>query len=125
MHRSLLALCRFGLDFPLSNPLSFIGEIMSKTNSHIGKYLAVFGALLVLTAVTVGVSYLHLGIAMAIIVAMIVAVTKGSLVAAYFMHLIGENRAIFIILAITAIFFVMVMAVPTLVFLDDYRIATP
>jgi caa(3)-type oxidase subunit IV len=60
-------------------------------------YLKIYGALLVMTAITVGVSMLDLG-EPAIYVALAVAVIKGSLVAAYFMHLkydAGFNRLIF------------------------------
>lgn len=49
-------------------------------------YMAVFGALLVLTGLTYAVSYMSLGPA-ALPVAMFVAVIKASLVCAYFMHL--------------------------------------
>ncbi len=75
-------------------------------------YFAVFGALMVLTAVTVGVSMLDLG-KPAIIVAMIVAIIKASLVSAYFMHLkydAGFNSLIFIAsLLFLAIFFVLTL----------------
>ncbi|MCC6751143.1 MAG: cytochrome C oxidase subunit IV family protein [Deltaproteobacteria bacterium] len=54
-------------------------------------YLGIFGALLFLTLLTVGVSYLDLG-GPAIAVAMVVAVIKASLVVGYFMHLKFENR---------------------------------
>jgi cytochrome c oxidase subunit 4 len=50
-------------------------------------YFAVYGALLVLTVVTVGVSYLGLPPLQSISVAMAVALVKASLVGAWFMHL--------------------------------------
>jgi cytochrome c oxidase subunit IV len=92
-----------------------------KSHSHASTYYKVFGSLLVLTIITVGVSYLHLGIVAAITVAMIVALTKGSLVAAYFMHLVGEKKVIFWVLLITIAFFAVLLAVPTMVFVEDYR----
>lgn len=98
---------------------------MTKDHSHVGKYMAVFGALLVLTAVTVGVSTFHMGIMAAVGVAMLVASMKGALVAAYFMHLIGEKKFIWIVLGITAFFFLLILAVPSLVLFDDYQIRTP
>ena len=61
-------------------------EAVSK---EIRKYLYVFGALAVLTLITVGISYLHLPIHEAVILALIVASIKGSLVAAFFMHLLS------------------------------------
>lgn len=62
-------------------------------------YITVFVALMALTLITVGVSYLHLAIGQAIIVAMIVATVKGGLVAMYFMHLITEKKLIGLVLA--------------------------
>lgn len=62
-------------------------------------YFAVYGALIVLTVVTVGVSYANLGPA-AIVVAMAVAIVKASLVVAYFMHLrydTGFNALVFLV----------------------------
>lgn len=54
-------------------------------------YFAVYGALLVLTVITVLVSIADLGSA-AIYVAMAVALTKGTLVATYFMHLKWDDK---------------------------------
>lgn len=68
-------------------------------------YLIVGGSLLFLTMVTVAVSYLHLNLAKAIIVALFVATVKGSLVACYFMHLISERKLIYLILGFTVFFF--------------------
>ena len=80
--------------------------------SHVKTYVMVFGALMVLTMITVGVSYLHLSIPLAITVALIVAVIKGSLVALFFMHLSHERKIIYYVLALTAIFFIFLMFVP-------------
>jgi len=81
---------------------------------HTKTYINVFLALLVLTAITVGVSYIHLAVPLAITVALIVASIKGSLVASFFMHLIDEQRPIFWALALTAIFFAVLMLLPVL-----------
>ncbi len=80
--------------------------------SHVKLYFMVFGALMVLTIITVGVSYLHLSIPLAITVALVVATIKGSLVALFFMHLSNERKIIYWTLALTAIFFVFLMFVP-------------
>lgn len=61
---------------------------------HVRVYIAVFAALAVLTVVTVGVGYLHLPIVPALIVALLIATVKGGLVAAYFMHLVSEEKVI-------------------------------
>jgi len=85
---------------------------------HVKTYLMIFGALMVLTMVTVGVSYLHLPVAMAIAVALVVATIKGSLVALYFMHLNHERKLIYYVLALTAIFFIFMMFVPLFTNMD-------
>ncbi len=97
---------------------------MTESHSHddvreqVRKYLFVFGALLVLTLVTVSVSYLRLSVVPAIIAAMIVASVKGSLVASYFMHLISERKFIYFVLALTAVFFIGLMVLPVAHHLD-------
>lgn len=75
-------------------------------------YYAVFGALMVLTIITVAVSYVHLPVAAAITVALIVATIKASLVAMYFMHLLHEEKVIYWVLVLTVIFFIFLMFVP-------------
>jgi cytochrome c oxidase subunit 4 len=59
--------------------------------SPMSAYYKVFGALLVLTALTYGVSYMSLGPA-SLPVALGVAVAKASLVCMYFMHLRYDER---------------------------------
>lgn len=56
-------------------------------------YIAVFVALLLLTAVTVLVSYVDLGLWNAV-VALLIASVKASLVALFFMHLKSEDRLV-------------------------------
>ena len=80
--------------------------------SHVKTYYMVFGALMVLTIITVGVSYLELATPMAVTVALIVAVIKGSLVALFFMHLLHERKVIYWALTLTLIFFIFLMFVP-------------
>jgi len=74
----------------------------------ISLYLKVFGALLVLTVLTVLVSYLDLGPA-ALGVAMVVACIKAAFVIGYFMHLKYDTRfhafVFFSTLLFVAIFF--------------------
>ena len=55
-------------------------------------YFIIFGALIVLTFVTVGVSYLGLPPTISIIVAVAVASVKATLVATWFMHLIHDTK---------------------------------
>ena len=89
---------------------------------HIKVYIGVFTALMVATVITVSVSYMRLAILFAVTVAIIVATVKGSLVAAYFMHLKSEKPAIFWLLMLTASFWVLLMFMPVLMHLDSYQI---
>jgi cytochrome c oxidase subunit IV len=77
-------------------------------------YIGVFVALMVLTVLTVAVSYFHMPVALAVIVALIIAGFKGSLVAAVFMHLNHERKTIYWVLALTVLFFLVLMAIPAL-----------
>jgi cytochrome c oxidase subunit 4 len=80
--------------------------------AHVRTYMMVFGALLVLTIVTVAVSYLHMPVVPAVTVALIIATFKASLVAMFFMHLKGEVKIVYWSLYLTAVFFVLVFALP-------------
>ena len=53
-------------------------------------YFVIFGALMVLTAMTVGLAFVNLG-QMNIVVALAVAIVKASLVVMFFMHLKYES----------------------------------
>lgn len=76
---------------------------------EIRRYLMVLGALAVLTLVTVAISKLDLPPTEAIALGLTVAVVKGSLVAAFFMHLISERKLIFGVLAFTVFFFAVLL----------------
>jgi cytochrome c oxidase subunit 4 len=80
---------------------------------HVRTYMIVFASLAALTVVTVAISYMHLAVVPAIALAMAVALTKGSLVALFFMHLVDEKKAIYWLLGLTASFFVVLMFIPT------------
>jgi cytochrome c oxidase subunit IV len=71
----------------------------------VGRYLAVFGALLVLTLVTVTVTHLHLPVGTSVVVALAIATMKAGLVAMFFMHLKGERPMLFGPLALTGVLF--------------------
>ncbi len=88
------------------------------------KYIMVFAALAVLTVITVAVSYLDLSIGLAVTLAMIVASVKGTLVAAYFMHLLDERKTIYAILGLTMFFFVVLMILPVGAFSDHNGAST-
>jgi len=78
----------------------------------------VFVALLCLTAITVGVSYLHLNRPLAITVALIIACVKAGMVAAVFMHLLDERKVIYAVLILTVAFFFLVLLLPMFTIVD-------
>jgi len=101
-----------------NHPVSHPAEI----DRQVRGYMVVFVALIALTAVTVGVSYLHLEVHNAVLVALAIAIFKASLVALFFMHLISERHMIFLILAFTVAFFLVLMFLPILTTLDHVHV---
>jgi cytochrome c oxidase subunit 4 len=85
---------------------------------HVRTYVMVFVALLALTLITVTISSLHLGIAPAIVAALLIATMKGSLVASYFMHLISEKKVVYLALILTAVFLLALILLPLTAFYD-------
>jgi cytochrome c oxidase subunit IV len=75
-------------------------------------YYAIFGALMVLTAVTVGVAFINLG-AFNFPVAISIAIVKATLVILFFMHVKYSSRLTKLILA-TGFFFLGILFVLTL-----------
>lgn len=94
------------------------GHSVEEIRQETRRYVLVFVALAVLTLVTVGVSYLKLSFAPAILLALVIATVKGSLVACFFMHLIDERKLIYSVLVLTTVFFVVLMSLPVAAFLD-------
>ncbi len=86
----------------------------AEVQKHIRTYVMVGVALLVATAITVAVSYINLGAAGNMTVGLLIATIKASMVAAIFMHLNHEKAWIYGSLVLTAVFFVVLMALPIL-----------
>jgi cytochrome c oxidase subunit IV len=97
-------------------------EIEAHIKKHVRVYITVFVALMALTVITVGVSYLKLGLAGGITLALIIASIKASLVACYFMHLISEKKLIYLVLLFSAVFIVGLLALTLLAYLDPITI---
>ena len=91
-------------------------------DKHVRIYITVFVALMVLTIITVAIARVHLPMPIAVALAMLVAGIKGTLVACYFMHLISERKLIYAVLALTAAFFVALLALPVLTHSNGYWI---
>jgi cytochrome c oxidase subunit 4 len=85
------------------------------------RYWAVFAALAAGTLLTVWVRFgLQLPEHQAIIVALIIATVKGSLVAGFFMHLLSEKKLIYSVLVLTILFFAVLMWLPVHDVLDKF-----
>jgi cytochrome c oxidase subunit IV len=78
-------------------------------STHIRSYMIVGAALLIGTVLTVWASYIDMGHHWNIVLALVIATVKASLVALFFMHLISEKQMIYVVLSFTAFFFVGLM----------------
>ncbi len=88
-----------------------MGHSAAEVQKSLKIYWMVFGALTVGTVITVAIAYLHLPHWIAILLALTVATTKGSLVALYFMHLNSEKKIIYNTLALTGVLLIFLMAI--------------
>ena len=80
---------------------------------HIKIYWGVFAALLFLTGVTVGVSYIDYNyLWVGLLVGLLIACIKGFLVASQFMHLNDEKNWIYGTLILTVLFFFVLLFMP-------------
>ena len=95
------------------------GNNQADIQEHIKVYLTIFGALGVLTILTVTASYLDVSSSEAIFLALTIATIKASLVAGYFMHLITEKQTIVWILILTFFFFLVLMFFPLITATDQ------
>lgn len=92
-----------------------MGDAHADVGKHMRLYIAVFGALAVFTLVTVAASTVDFGGSMNIIIALIIATIKASLVAAIFMHLKWEKSpSIWWMLALCAVFLAALVILPVL-----------
>jgi len=89
------------------------GHSEEEVKKQVTLYIRVFFALMCLTVITVAISYLHMPILWAVAVALFIACIKGSLVAAFFMHLSTEKKIILAILLLAAIFFFVLLSFPS------------
>ena len=78
-------------------------------SKHIRGYLIIGGTLIIGTILTVLASQIDLGHHWNIVLALVIASVKASLVALYFMHLISEKQLIYTVLGFTVFFFLSLM----------------
>ena len=84
-------------------------------------YMTVFVTLMIFTVLTVAASRFHFAVPVAISIALIIAAMKGSMVAGVFMHLSHEKKAIYGALLLTLVFFIVLLFIPVLGYLDRVR----
>lgn len=82
---------------------------MSQHEDSLGTYLAVFGALMVFTAITVAVAFVDLGV-MSNVVALGIATVKATLVLLFFMHVRGSSALTKVAIASGVVFFAILVA---------------
>ena len=84
-------------------------------------YMAVFGGLLVLTIVTVWAASWETATGLGVLLALLIAGTKGTLVAGFFMHLFSDRFPLIArVLVFSAVFFVVMVAMVVLGFVDNF-----
>ena len=105
-----------------SDHASVTSDHAADIDRHVRVYITVFVALMVLTIITVAIARLHLPAPIAVSVALLVAIVKGSLVACYFMHLISEKKLIYAVLVLTVVFFAALLALPVVTHSNGYWI---
>ncbi len=93
----------------------------AEVKKSVRAYMTVFVTLMVFTVVTVAASRFHFAVPIAITIALIIAAMKGSMVAGVFMHLSHERRAIYGALLLTLVFFIVLLFIPVLGYLDRVR----
>jgi cytochrome c oxidase subunit IV len=93
-------------------------------SKHIRGYLIIGGTLIIGTVLTVLASYVDLGHHWNIVLALVIATVKASLVALFFMHLISEKQMIYTVLAFTAFFFIGLMFITIAAYHDFPALTT-
>jgi cytochrome c oxidase subunit 4 len=94
-------------------------------HSHVGRYLAVWAGLMGLTALTWGLSRLHIPGGAGVAVALGIATVKGSLVALFFMHLYDQRGPNRLVLVTSLVFVALLVLLPLLDNATRFPLANP
>jgi cytochrome c oxidase subunit 4 len=89
-----------------------------------GRYWLVWGALMVLTLVTVITGRMHIP-NFALALALLIATVKGTLVLLFFMHLIDHKGANRLVMGVSVLFVLMMLIMPMADLATRYRPANP
>ena len=99
-------------------------HMQEEHHSGVARYVIVFVVLLILTLVTVFTGRMHLptwGLALALVI----ATTKGTLVALYFMHLTDHKGANRLVFGVSILFVLLMLFFPLADFGTRFRLANP
>lgn len=100
-----------------------MGHSHAEIDKHVRVYIMVFVSLMVLTVATVGAwKFLELPPGPTIVVALLIATVKASLVACFFMHLISEKKMIIYVMILTFFFFLTLVLLPVWTSISDQAI---
>ena len=80
-------------------------ENPQEIKQEVRRYLMLFPVLLLMTFANVAISFLHLGKSLTIGLILTIAAIQGTIATCFFMHLINEKQFTRILLACTAVFF--------------------
>jgi cytochrome c oxidase subunit IV len=89
-----------------------------------GRYWLVWGALIVLTVVTVVTGRMHIP-HFALLVALVIASVKGLLVLLFFMHLVDHKGANRLVIGVSVLFVVLMLVMPMADLATRFRPANP
>jgi cytochrome c oxidase subunit 4 len=89
-----------------------------------GRYWLVWGALIVLTVVTVVTGRMHIP-HFALLVALVIATVKGTLVLLFFMHLVDHKGANRLVIGVSVLFVVLMLLMPMADLATRFRPANP
>jgi cytochrome c oxidase subunit 4 len=89
-----------------------------------GRYYLVFAALIVLTIVTYITGRMHLP-DLGLVLALLIATTKGTLVLLFFMHLIDHKGANRLVMGVSVLFVILMLVMPMADLATRFRPANP
>ena len=98
---------------------------MSGHISSVGRYVTIFGALMIGTALTVVAAFIDLPFQLNTPVALLIAITKASLVVAFFMHVKYSSRYVKLIVGTALFFFGILFTLTFTDYLSRYWFTAP
>ena len=98
---------------------------MSGHISSVGRYVTIFGALMIGTALTVVAAFIDLPFQLNFPVALTIAIIKASLVVAFFMHVKYSSRYVKLIVGVALFFFGIMLTLTATDYFSRYWYTAP